>query len=264
MTTKGLLLIVVVAVVLVPAFWLLVPAEAAMKQAGTWQRQTMPGPLSQAHAFLENRCDACHTPVQGVEAVNCIVCHADDRGLLRRQPTAFHVSVGSCRECHLEHQGREHRPTQMDHAALTKIGLRQLNDDRAPDRESEAAPLVQWIAEQRRASSLPNPHIGAEEAVLDCATCHATKDRHLGLFGNDCAQCHATTAWTLPEYRHPSPNSTDCAQCHQAPPSHYMEHFKMISMKAAGQPHAQVSQCYLCHQTTSWNDIKGIGWYKHH
>ena len=55
-----------------------------------------------------------------------------------------------------------------------------------------------------------------------------------------------------------------CAQCHQAPPSHYMMHFRMVSMTVAGRMHAQVNQCYLCHQTTSWNDIKGVGLYKHH
>jgi hypothetical protein len=70
--------------------------------------------------------------------------------------------------------------------------------------------------------------------------------------------------WTIPEFRHPSPRSTDCVQCHQAPPSHYMEHFHMVSARVAGKPHAQVSQCYQCHQTTSWNDIRGVGWYKHH
>jgi hypothetical protein len=32
----------------------------------------------------------------------------------------------------------------------------------------------------------------------------------------------------------------------------------------ARKPHAKVEQCYLCHQTTAWNDIKGVGWYKHH
>lgn len=26
----------------------------------------------------------------------------------------------------------------------------------------------------------------------------------------------------------------------------------------------QVNQCYRCHRTTSWNDIKGIGYYKHY
>jgi len=65
-----------------------------------------------------------------------------------------------------------------------------------------------------------NPNITALEATLNCATCHATKDRHRGFFGSDCASCHAVTKWTIPEYRHPSPNSQDCMQCHQAPPSH--------------------------------------------
>ena len=32
----------------------------------------------------------------------------------------------------------------------------------------------------------------------------------------------------------------------------------------AGIEHADVSQCFLCHQTNAWNDIKGVGWYKHH
>ena len=102
------------------------------------------------------------------------------------------------------------------------------------------------------------------EAVLNCASCHSNKDRHAKLFGQDCAQCHTTAKWTIPEFRHPSPKSTDCAQCHQAPPSHYMMHFEMISAKVARQPTAKVDQCFLCHQTTVWNDIKGVGFYKHH
>ena len=40
------------------------------------QRAVSPGRLSKAHAFLENNCAACHTPLKGVEAKNCIVCHA--------------------------------------------------------------------------------------------------------------------------------------------------------------------------------------------
>jgi hypothetical protein len=43
-----------------------------------------------------------------------------------------------------------------------------------------------------------------------------------------------------------------------------MGHFHMVSAKVARRPHARVNQCHLCHQTTSWNDIKGVGWYKHH
>lgn len=114
------------------------------------------------------------------------------------------------------------------------------------------------------APELADPNVRPEEALLNCAVCHQTKDRHLGLFGNDCASCHTTAKWTIAEYRHPSSASQSCAQCHQAPPSHYMEHFKMISMKIARMEKAEVNQCFLCHQTTAWNDIKGVGFYKHH
>jgi hypothetical protein len=109
--------------------------------------------------------------------------------------------------------------------------------------------------------------------TLDCQACHSTKDKHAGLLGSECASCHATMEWTLAEFQHPSANSVDCSQCHRAPPSHYLMHFDMVSKKIARQEDervakccgvAQVNQCYRCHQTTSWNDIKGVGWYKHH
>ena len=242
--------------------------NTSLGQAVTWQHQASPGRLSASHAFLENNCAACHTSVMGVEAANCTACHANNESLLQRQPTAFHADVGSCRECHPEHQGGKRPPTTMDHAALAKIGLRQLGDKDIENTESGLLrkQLVAWIDRQESGgkTATPHAHITPLEATLNCATCHANKDRHFKLFGQDCAQCHATTQWTIPEFRHPSPRSTDCAQCHQAPPSHYMEHFHMVSRKVAGKPHAQVNQCYLCHQTTAWNDIKGVGFYKHH
>lgn len=219
-----------------------------------WQRMASPGALSQAHRFLEHDCAACHTAVEGVKASNCIVCHANNESLLQRQPTSFHASISSCKECHSEHQGRGRLATNMDHVMLAEIGLRQLKDD---DVDSK---LLTWSKLWVPAHS----HITPEETVLNCATCHSNDDRHFQLFGQDCAQCHATDKWTIAEFRHPSPSSMDCVQCHQAPPSHYMMHFKMISMKTAGVDRADVNQCFLCHQTTSWNDIKGVGFYKHH
>jgi hypothetical protein len=146
----------------------------------------------------------------------------------------------------------------MDHAALTRI---RLNTPTGAGDDAGRARLWRWLAE---GDAGPHPGISRREAILDCAACHGTKDRHQGLFGKDCAQCHGTAKWTIPEFRHPSPQSTECAQCHQAPPSHYMGHFNMVSKRVACQPHADVRQCFLCHQTTSWNDIKGVGWYKHH
>lgn len=85
-----------------------------------------------------------------------------------------------------------------------------------------------------------------------------------GMFGSDCAACHATTQWRIAQFRHPSPRSMDCAQCHRPPRSHSMMHFEMVSVPVARQPSARVNQCYLCHQTTSWSDIKARGFVKHH
>jgi len=266
--TKPLWIVAITAFILgLVACFLLVPHDARLAEAATWQQLTSPGRLSGAHGFLEKNCAACHTSVKGVEAANCIACHANNESLLQRQPTSFHATVGSCRECHPEHEGGQRPPSMMGHAALAKIGLRQLeNEDRAATESDHLHErLVAWInSHDSGHETATPPHVTPLEAALNCATCHSNKDRHSKHFGEDCAQCHATAQWTIPEFRHPSPRSTDCVQCHQAPPSHYMGHFHMVSAKVAGKEHAQVSQCYLCHQTTAWNDIKGVGWYKHH
>jgi Outer membrane cytochrome MtrC/MtrF-like, domains II/IV len=237
-----------------------------LTNTNTWQTAASPGPLSAAHAFLENNCAACHAPAVGVTASSCIVCHANNASLLQRQPTSFHAEISSCSECHVEHGGRSQRPTAMDHGALTDIGMRQLADGTETDSEDrlKLRQLRHLLSEGPAASPLVNSDLRAKETVLNCATCHKNDDRHFDLFGQDCASCHSVSAWTLPEFRHPSPASMDCAQCHQAPPSHYMKHFGMISQKVAGKPDAKVEQCYKCHQTTSWPDILNAGWYKHH
>lgn len=221
------------------------------------ERFVKPGKLSAGHAFLEEKCSSCHTPNTGIEAANCIVCHANSDNLLQRQPTAFHANIDRCADCHTEHQGSSVRSVNMDHTALARIGLKML---KSLPSDSESAAVAGQIE-----SRLMRPGAGAALAsALNCAGCHAAQDPHFGLFGRACNECHVTERWTIAGYRHPSARSLDCAQCHQAPPSHYMEHFRMISMKVAGVENAQVSECYRCHKTTSWNDIRGVGFYKHH
>ena len=211
------------AVMLAPAAIIALARFTTMGSATTWERQANPGELSSAHRFIEDRCDACHTGSKGVAADKCIACHAANQTLVSRQPTAFHVEVGSCRECHPEHQGRNVRPTRMDHTALAKIGLRQLKE--APDSTDEEKKvrdrLQQWLAKQPSDLTIAgHPGLTSHEATLDCFACHSTKDKHFGLFGTNCADCHGASAWKVPSFRHPSPASTDCAQCHQAPPTH--------------------------------------------
>lgn len=235
---------------------------------GSFWRLASPGPLSASHSFLESNCAACHTSLTGAEANKCISCHADNTAVLQRQPTAFHASIRECSECHIEHRGRQTRPTGMNHEALARIGLREIRKDAGTDKNKnrELERLVAWMKESKLQAGVD--HHGSivkpVEAILDCATCHSTKDRHFGLFGQDCAQCHEAARWSVTGFLHPSSRSRDCVQCHQAPPSHYHCCFSMHFKQVARVEHAEVSQCYLCHQTTSWNDIKGVGFYKHH
>ena len=263
--TKWIVLVFTLGLV---ALALLLPQASRLRDGSFWRRQASPGALSASHAFLENNCAACHTAVKGVEAPNCVACHADNEALLGRQPTAFHAGIQSCRECHLEHQGVNRRPTVMNHEALAGIGLRQLGGGNGLDGEKRQTRdrLVTWVRSHDASESAraAHPEITSVEMTLDCASCHSNRDPHFKLFGQDCAECHGTAKWTITGFLHPSPRSTSCAQCHQAPPSHYMEHFEMVSKRVAKQPDAQVGQCYLCHQTDSWNSIRGVGWYKHH
>jgi len=232
---------------------------ADLTDPASWQRLASPGDLSKAHRSLD--CDSCHSAVVGVERTKCVVCHANETAVLQRQPTAFHADVGKCGECHLEHAGGVTPPVRMNHDAMARIAISELEQGSEEDteRKSRLVAMQRWLRSPGRPARL-----SPQEALLDCTRCHSNDDRHFDLFGSGCADCHVTDAWTIPEFQHPPPGSRDCAQCHQAPPSHYMMHFKMISRRVANKPHADVRQCFSCHQTTSWPDIRSVGWYKHH
>lgn len=274
-------LILLAAMLAVFALWQTWPAGADTVSTA-WQQAVTPGPLSRSHTALGNKCGSCHTPVKGVEPRLCISCHADNRPLLQRQPTAFHANVPTCTGCHSEHAGKERMPTVMDHALVPVVPVAPapLSREKLSAQELESAarlelpavtsagqddatPFQQWFAVATRGPR-DKAHTDAGQAELSCVACHGTKDRHQGRFGTACASCHATDRWTVAEFVHPSPRSAQCVQCHQAPPSHNMEHFSMVSAALARQPKAKFYQCFACHQTTSWNDIKGAGWTKHH
>ncbi len=221
-----------------------------------------PGPLSPRHAYLEDRCTACHEPTVGVTVTKCTACHANAERLLGRQPTAFHASIDECAACHIEHQPTAIRPLVMDHLELAKVGARTLARASRTDADSAAtlASLETWL----RIRSPDQLDASSARATLNCAGCHDRRDPHMKRFGSDCAQCHGLESWSISGYQHPSSRSQVCVQCHQAPPSHFMEHFSMVSQKFAGKERATVDQCFQCHNTTGWNDIVNVGFYKHH
>ena len=189
-----------------------------------------PGELSSAHAMLDDRCSACHAPYERIRGQACVRCHALADRLLAQTRTQFHAYVPSCVECHREHDGGS-RPTKMDHAALEML-------------------LVER-----------DPSLAGKE--LACASCHRVEEPHGKKLGEDCASCHDTETWSVPAFLHPTPRSRECSRCHAAPPSHYMEHFAMMSKPMAGID-APVEACFRCHQTTAWNDIANRGFIDHH
>jgi len=195
-----------------------------------WTAAVSPGPLSKAHAFIGDKCESCHVPAGGIAASKCITCHASAPELLSQPATAFHANIGECRGCHVEHNPAAARPIKMDHAILAQVAAKTTG----------------------------------HEGSLNCFSCHATRDKHQGYFGQECASCHVVKTWKIEGYLHPSPRSTNCTQCHKAPPSHYMMHFSMMDKTIAGKERARVDQCFACHQTDSFNNIKGVGWVKMH
>ncbi|TDH62111.1 class III cytochrome C family protein [Dankookia rubra] len=258
-----------------------VAVPVAVHRAGSdgvplWAAAASPGPLSAAHEFLGARCESCHVPTRGVEAASCLTCHATAApDLVTKPSTAFHASIGECGGCHVEHQGRGRRPVNMDHTVLVGTGHARVAEASARDARAGGEGIEHTLARLREllggsvadlGGSTPWPRdLPAGEANrLDCVGCHANRDPHRTLFGRDCQGCHTTAAWSVGGFRHPSPRSRDCAQCHQAPPSHYMMHFEMMDRTITGQEHASVDQCFLCHQTDAWTNIRGVGWYKHH
>lgn len=242
-----------------------------------WIKAASPGSLSAAHAFLSQQCESCHTPTKGVEAAACLTCHATAApDLMTKLSTAFHGDIGECAGCHVEHQGRDRRPINMDHAVLVTAGhAKAVGQAPSSSQQEDDARFRHVLAllESQLAGSAsdlaPNSMTSrglpaGELAALDCAGCHATRDRHRTLFGRECQGCHNVDTWSIASFRHPSPRSQDCVECHQAPPSHYMMHFTMMDQMITGQTNARVQQCFLCHQTDAWNNIRGVGWFKHH
>lgn len=235
-----------------------VRASAAVEQL------VSPGPLSPSHVYLANcRCTSCHETTVGVTVAKCTVCHANDERLLGRQPTEFHASIKECAACHIEHQGGSIRPLVMDHVELAKVGGRTLARA-AAHKDADSAATLKSLETWFSIKSPEQFDATSARDALNCAGCHDRRDPHMKRFGSDCAQCHTLSSWTVPGYQHPSPQSRECVQCHQPPPSHLMEHFSMISQKVARKEHSRVDECFACHNTTGWNDIVDVGFYKHH
>lgn len=147
---KGTTIIYLLLAVLGATAAVLVPLE--MYRSGStalpaWRGAVLPGPLSAAHAFLDTKCESCHTPNRGVEAASCVTCHSTAAPeLLTKPSTAFHANIGECAGCHVEHQGRDRRPLNMDHQCWPLWGMPEPPKPRRATRRRRVKPasVTQW------------------------------------------------------------------------------------------------------------------------
>lgn len=166
-------------------------------------------------------------------STNCRACHA----AFRPPPDA------QCLGCHAGTTALlQRRATRFHAAAVACAGCH-------PDHRGRTASIVRMDHARLRPD-------------VPCADCHV--DRHAARFGATCENCHATEVWSVPGYRHPAATNTLCSECHAPPPSHLMMHFAMVDRAVTRQLDARVEQCWRCHTRDHWNEIRGIGFYKHH
>jgi hypothetical protein len=172
--------------------------------------------------------------------------------------TAHAKLSGDCQACHVPFRQVADVKCQGCHARDT--GLLDRRDTAFHGEATACATChVEHQGRQARISVMDHGRLRPETA---CAACHF--DRHQARFGTTCETCHRTETWKVAGYRHPSPRSKVCFDCHQPPPSHLMMHFEMMDRMVTGQKDATVEQCYRCHTTDHWNNIKDVGFLKHH
>ncbi len=145
----------------------------------------MPGPLSSAHAKLEDDCANCHIVLKKEAQSNlCISCHKVIKSDLDAK-NHFHgrnmmVAKSECFACHTEHAGRDHQLVQLEPVIF--------NHD-----ETEFA-----LQGGHKAVICSSCHLVGKkfrEAPHGCFACHGKDQPHKGNLGEKCETCHVVESW---------------------------------------------------------------------
>jgi hypothetical protein len=206
-----------------------------------------PGPLSSAHAAIENQCTLCHVPLQGTPDAKCLACHT----VLARQITAkrgYHSGIVTtpCTSCHQEHKGRHHaiapEPENFDHR-LAKFELL------GKHRELKCASCHQTTG--------PAKWTGLGTT---CISCHVDKV-HRGSLGSSCASCHSNERWKPVAYQREDHTTSmkgghaaaTCVDCHKSG-ARLAKQLACTVCHKPPHPGASVTRgCTTCHEVASWN-----------
>ena len=223
--------------------------------SATLEGLLMPGPLSSAHAKLEDNCSNCHDRRDRPRQRElCMACHKDIATDLRDK-RGFHgrrseIATAQCSACHTEHAGRNARivaapGTGFDHSR-TNFSL-------------------EGAHQQVACASCHTAGKPLRSTPTACSDCHRKQEPHEGKLGTDCASCHNTVSWRNVRFDH---NKTKfplqarhaeltCAACHagnrwkQTP-------LACASCHAVDDVHRgeRGNNCANCHTQKSWSEAK--------
>ena len=219
------------------------------------ERLIMPGPVSQAHAQLEDNCSACHDRANRArQTALCLDCHKDVAEDIHTK-TRYHgrmpeAGKSECNGCHSEHHGRDADITEFNAAGFA---------------HDEANFALLGAHRALMCGSCHHADAPYRETPSTCIACHKKDDAHRGALGTDCGACHDAKSWPQTHFNHDSTafpltnqhQEAACGACHAG------EHYKGVPKDCAGchtpddvHKGSQGSACGNCHSTADWNTRK--------
>jgi hypothetical protein len=176
------------------------------------RRTVASGPVSEAHALFEKRCEACHTQAfGGVPDKACQQCHDGAEHPAKLVDTAHATGHVRCAECHLEHRGRVRLAAVADanctachaqiagHATGAKVrNVTEFELGRHPEFGASSLKDLRPLRLNHAVHMPAEPKtIRRMKLPMKCADCHVT-DRASAAgallpvtFEQNCKSCHA-------------------------------------------------------------------------
>ena len=216
----------------------------------------MPGPVTQAHAKYEEKCDQCHDTSDKIsQATLCVQCHShkDIKKDLKHK-SGFHGKLkeqlkNNCKHCHAEHKGRSENIVALN----TTTFNHQQTDFKLKGTHKKIA-----------CSSCHKKDKKYSEATKTCISCHKKSDVHRGKQGKKCHTCHVESSWKKSKFDHDKTDfalkgahkKINCSVCHIN--NQYKDTTKTcVSCHKINDVHNGTlgKKCNTCHGTTKWNKI---------
>ena len=172
----------------------------------------MPGPLTKAHAKLEESCSNCHDRTDRLrQSALCLDCHkpiaADVRDRKGYHGLMANAGTGKCVGCHTEHLGRD--------ADIVRLNVTEFDHARTDFPLAGAHRTV-------GCDGCHKPGEAYRKASPACISCHKKDDYHEGQLATTCNDCHSSDSWTGGRFDHDKTafaltgahRDLSCGSCH--------------------------------------------------